>query len=197
AEGQGRGRRDEGGEEGWGPGRRERDQPAALAGCPLLECPHQRPAGAAATILAADKNLLDPGHWAVGVEGQVLKAEEVAQALLSVHRQQQAGAICGEQGWVAEVEPGPGEGERLRQLGGQVCDRIGVTGTGRSDLAPCIVHCRIISGVHLTKRSARPGRPHAYKKAQQSRTSAATGARLGVPPPAVARGAAVTGRAMV
>src|SRR5215471_15366184 len=64
--------------EGCRPAGRERDQPAALPGCPSLECLHQCPADTATTILVADKNLLDPGHPAVCVEGEVLEAQEVA-----------------------------------------------------------------------------------------------------------------------
>src|ERR1039457_7172492 len=84
----------------------------------------------AATILAADKDLLHPARRPVGVEGQVLETQEVTQPLLSVHRQEQAGVVRGEQGRVNALEPRPGERERLRQLSGQVCGRIGVAGRG-------------------------------------------------------------------
>ena len=99
----------------------------------------------AATILAADKDLLHPARRPVGVEGQVLETQEVTQPLLSVHRQEQAGVVRGEQGRVNALEPRPGERERLRQLSGQVCGRIGVAGRGVPDLTPRIAHRPMIS----------------------------------------------------
>src|SRR5215472_10724657 len=95
---------------------RQRDQRAALHGRPLLECTHKGPADAVAAVLAADKYLLDPAQRPVGVKSEVPEAEEIAQALLSIHREEEAGVAVGEQGRVAAAEPLPGERERLRQL---------------------------------------------------------------------------------
>jgi len=72
-------------------------------------------------------------------------AHQVAQALVPVHRQEQAGSVLGEQGRVTAAEPGPGERERLRQPGGQAGDRLGVAGTGGPDLAPRIAHRLMIA----------------------------------------------------
>ena len=112
--------------EGSRPPGRERDQPASLVGSPLLECAHQGPPGTAAPVLAADEDLLDPAHRAVRVEGEVPETQEVAQVIIRIGRQEQQGVIGSEQGRVAEVEPGPGERERLRQPGGQIRDGAGV-----------------------------------------------------------------------
>jgi len=131
--------------EGRGPPGRRRDQRAVAGGSPLPGCAHQGPAYAAAAILAADEDFPGPGHRPVGVEGQMPRAHQVAQALVPVHRQGQAGSIPGGQGRVTAAGPGPGERERLRQPGGQAGDRRGVAGTGGPGLAPRIAHRPMIA----------------------------------------------------
>src|ERR1035438_10132452 len=89
--------------EGRRPPGRERDQDASPAGGPLLECAHQGPAGAAAPVLVADEDLLDPAHRAVRVEGEVPETQEVAQVIILTGRYEQQRVIGREQGRVAEV----------------------------------------------------------------------------------------------
>lgn len=60
---------------------------------------------------AADEDFLGPGDRPVGVEGQVLEAQQVTQVVVPVRRQEQAGTAGAEQGRIAAVEPGPREGE--------------------------------------------------------------------------------------
>ena len=62
------------------------------------------------------------------------ETQEVAQVLVLADRQEQRSVTGSEQGRVAEVEPGPGEGERLRQSGGQIRDSAGVTSPGPAGL---------------------------------------------------------------
>src|SRR5690348_15273380 len=126
--------------EGGCPAGRQRYQRAIPRDRPLLVSAHQGPADAAAAVLAPDEDFLDPGDRPVGVEGQMLEAQQVTKAVVPVHRQEQAGMLCGEQSRIAAVEACPGEDERLRQLAGQISDRRGVTGIGGPDLATGIAH---------------------------------------------------------
>jgi hypothetical protein len=72
------------------------------------------PADAAAAFRPADEHLLDPCCRAVGIKGQVPEAEEIPQRLPSLYRQEQAGAVIGEQRRVGDLEPRPGKREGLR-----------------------------------------------------------------------------------
>jgi hypothetical protein len=101
---------------------------------PLLEGAHQGAADAAAAMLAADQDLLDPGHWPAGVEGEVPEAQQVAKALTALGGQEQARVGGGEELRVGEVELLPREGERLRQLAGEQGDGPGVGRAGMPDL---------------------------------------------------------------
>src|SRR5215470_17584318 len=157
--------------EGRRPPGRQRDQRAVPGGRPLLEGAHQSAADAAAALLAAYEDLLDPARRPVGVEGEVPETQQVPQWSLPVGGQQQAGVAVREQRRVAEAEPGPGERERLRQPGGQVRDRIRVTSLGRPDLAnrvahrPMMAYCaradvpRAISSIGSSCRSGRTRSP--------------------------------------
>jgi hypothetical protein len=65
----------------------------------------------------------------------VTKPQQVADALAPVHRQQQARAVRGEQGRIADAELLQGELERHRELGGEGRDAVDIVGPGAPDLS--------------------------------------------------------------
>lgn len=101
-------------------------------------------------------------------------------------RQEQQGVTGTEQGRVAEVEPGPGERERLGQAGGRIRDSGGVAGTGGPDPVPRIPHRPMISrqqtaaasgsGGNLTPSPADRGRPQSRHALPGPRTAASAAA---------------------
>lgn len=90
--------------------------------------------------LPADEDLLDLGHRPVGVKVRMAEARQVTQAVMLVHRQEQAGAVRGERGRMAAAERDRRGCEGLRQPGGQVRGRLRMADIGVPNLAPRIAH---------------------------------------------------------